>query len=332
MKSPFLKPCLVLLSLITVSISAQERTLPFDQDEELGKVSWYRDYDEAVALSKQQNKPILILFQEVPGCATCRNYGHNVLSNPLMTEVIENEFIPLAIFNNKGGKDKQILQKFKEPSWNNPVVRIVDVQGKDLTRRIAQNYSASALYLGMKNVLLKTEGSIPAYMSLLGEELSVAKSTTKEAHFKMYCFWTGEKELGAPAGVLNTEAGFIGHSEVVKVTYNSEEISKEQLTQYAERRDMAPIANNGKYRIASKDEDYYLRHSNYKYLPLSKLQRTKINSALGYGQSPRQYLSPSQYRWLDQIDRSEIKKEIRYNKSFAESWELQAKSSPNSGR
>ena len=34
---------------------------------ELGKVAWLRDYDQAVQQAKQENKPILILFQEVPG-------------------------------------------------------------------------------------------------------------------------------------------------------------------------------------------------------------------------------------------------------------------------
>ena len=35
--------------------------------QELGKVSWLRDYDMAVARSKKVNKPIFLLFQEVPG-------------------------------------------------------------------------------------------------------------------------------------------------------------------------------------------------------------------------------------------------------------------------
>ena len=47
----------------------------------------------------------MLLFQEVPGCSTCRNYGHNVLSHPLMVEAIESLFVPLAIFNNKEGKE-----------------------------------------------------------------------------------------------------------------------------------------------------------------------------------------------------------------------------------
>lgn len=37
------------------------------QPIELGDVGWLRDLDTAVANSKKQNKPIAILFQEVPG-------------------------------------------------------------------------------------------------------------------------------------------------------------------------------------------------------------------------------------------------------------------------
>ena len=37
------------------------------QPVELGKVAWGRDLDEAVAKSKKSNKPIALLFQEVPG-------------------------------------------------------------------------------------------------------------------------------------------------------------------------------------------------------------------------------------------------------------------------
>ena len=76
----------------------------------------YRDYDKALAVAAK----------EVPGCSTCRNYEHTVLSHPLMVEAIESLFVPLAIFNNKGGKYKKILGQYGEPSWNNPDVRIVD--------------------------------------------------------------------------------------------------------------------------------------------------------------------------------------------------------------
>jgi hypothetical protein len=50
--------------------------------KELGTVNRYRNLQKAKSESKSNQKPILILFQEVPGCSTCKNYGSNVLSNP----------------------------------------------------------------------------------------------------------------------------------------------------------------------------------------------------------------------------------------------------------
>ena len=41
---------------------AQKRTLPEKQAQELGKVAWYRDFDQAISLSKKQNKPVFMLF------------------------------------------------------------------------------------------------------------------------------------------------------------------------------------------------------------------------------------------------------------------------------
>ena len=160
----------LILALLIIGVqnsNAQERTNPKNQDEELGKVSWYRDYDAAIAASEKENKPVLILFQEVPGCATCRNYGHNVLSNPLLTEAIENEFIPLAIFNNKRGKDLVILKKYNEPTWNNPVVRIVNKKGDNLVKRVASDYTAKGLYKAMVKALNTEKKTIPEYMKFL---------------------------------------------------------------------------------------------------------------------------------------------------------------------
>ncbi len=43
-----------------------DETLP-KQPVELGMVNWRRNYDEAAAEAKRAGKPLLILFQEVPG-------------------------------------------------------------------------------------------------------------------------------------------------------------------------------------------------------------------------------------------------------------------------
>lgn len=310
---------LTLVLTLFQNSNAQERTNPKNQDEELGKVSWYRDYDAAIAASKKENKPVLILFQEVPGCATCRNYGHNVLSNPLMTETIENEFIPLAIFNNKKGKDLIILKKYNEPTWNNPVVRIVNKKGDNIVKRVASDYSAKGLYHAMVKALKAEDKIIPEYVKILGQELTINFNTPniKETHYKMYCFWTGEKQLGSQDGVLITQAGFI-NGEVVKVKYDATKISEETLNTFAKANKMSPVISKNKFTWAEKDEDYYLQHSQLKFLPLSQVQKTKINSALGNSKSPIPYLSPKQKQWLAKVDAKNS--EVLYNKDFDSAW------------
>lgn len=46
---------------------SQARPRPRNQAEELGNVAWGRDLDAAKAKSAKTGKPILLLFQEVPG-------------------------------------------------------------------------------------------------------------------------------------------------------------------------------------------------------------------------------------------------------------------------
>ena len=163
---------LMALSLATINAYAQKKTNPSNQSEELGAISWYRDYNTALKLSKEENKPVLILFQEVPGCMTCRNYGHNVLSHPKMVEAIETLFIPLAIYNNKKGADAKVLRKFGEPAWNNPVVRIVNEKGENLVKRVSGNYSKRGLYRAMEKALTKDGGEIPELLQSLGKVIS----------------------------------------------------------------------------------------------------------------------------------------------------------------
>ena len=48
--------------LVPLGAAANEK-----RPEELGDVSWLRDLDKATAQAKKTGKPILLLFQEVPG-------------------------------------------------------------------------------------------------------------------------------------------------------------------------------------------------------------------------------------------------------------------------
>ena len=45
----------------------QESTASLDQPVELGQVHWSRDLTQSQQQSKDDQKPILLLFQEVPG-------------------------------------------------------------------------------------------------------------------------------------------------------------------------------------------------------------------------------------------------------------------------
>lgn len=148
-------------------------TNPLDQHIELGKVAWIRDYDEALAKSEATKKPVLMFFQEIPGCSTCVNYGKEVLSYPLMVELIENEFVPLAIYNNKPGKDAETLKRYNEMPWNNPVIRFLDSKGADIVLKLSNNYHLFGLYNKIIEVLTVLGREIPQYGKLLGDELKI---------------------------------------------------------------------------------------------------------------------------------------------------------------
>ena len=297
----FFKKTITIIITVGLNISVFAQGI-VEQSEELGKVRWYRSYDKALEIASQEDKDVLLLFQEVPGCSTCRNYGHNVLSHPLMVEAIEDLFVPLAIFNNKGGKDKEVLNKYNEPSWNNPVVRIIDPKGKDVVKRIGNDYAAISLYKRMKEALLKKGKVLPEYFKLLEGELAInVNSNLKEKCYKMYCFWTGEKQFGKLNGVLSTKSGFSNRAEVVKVTYDPTLISEELLDVYANENSSYSVKNSNDYRLAKNDLHYYLKHTAYRFIPLTEVQKTKINSALGYRESTKKYLSPKQLKWYNEL-------------------------------
>lgn len=81
----------------------QQNLVSLREHRELGDVAWLRDLDAGLAVAAEQRKPVLLLFQEVPGCSTCVRFGQDVLTHPLMVELIADRFVPVAIFNNRPG-------------------------------------------------------------------------------------------------------------------------------------------------------------------------------------------------------------------------------------
>ena len=80
-----------------------------------------------------------------------------------MVEAIEDNFIPVVVYNNKA-EDAAILKAFGEPSWNNPVVRFLDQNGKDLIRRKAGVWSTSGLAARMIASLKAANQKVPKFL------------------------------------------------------------------------------------------------------------------------------------------------------------------------
>lgn len=326
MKKRFLLLSFILI-IFQFSFAQSIETKLIKQSEELGQVNWIRNYDEALLQSEKQKKPIFLFFQEVPGCSTCRNYGHNVMSHPLIVEAIESHFIPTAIFNNKRGKDAKVLKQYGEPSWNNPVVRIVNSDETNVVDRLAGDYSKLGVINRMIEALGAYEKAIPKYLILLQAELTAKKRGTATTVLGMYCFWSGERNIGSINGVINTSAGFMDGKEVVKVEYDPSIISLENLIKKAKTTSNADhvfFASQKEKDIAAKvvgksntskvsrfkldrEPRYYLSKTIYQYLPMTALQATKVNSLLAAGQSPNMILSPKQLTILKNLKNEDTK-------------------------
>ncbi|MEM9547426.1 MAG: VPGUxxT family thioredoxin-like (seleno)protein, type 2 [Bacteroidota bacterium] len=332
-----------LLSIITLVLAlsiplySQSWTALPKQAEELGYVNWNRSYEGAIEKSKKEDKPVFILFQEVPGCITCRNYGNNLLTHPHIVEAIETYFIPLAIFNNKGGADADVLRKFGEPSWNNPVARIIDGKSeKDLVKRLNGRYDMNSLIETIANGILASNQLIPNYLDLLQKEHSARD--IRETHLSMYCFWSGEKNLGDLDGVVATKAGFMNGTEVVKVKYDANELKEKDLMTYAankrcadavysdDQRELKAAKNlkihtrgTGKFRSDNQPK-YYTFNTVYKYLPMTSLQALRVNTALSKGISPDEYLSPRQLQLMEDIRKGKSNYALAIDKDFTKSW------------
>ena len=134
---------------------------------EVGTVQWLRDLDDALKLCKQTGKPVFLLFQEVPGCAGCKQFGKDVLSHQQVVKAIEYEFIPLLIHNNSPGKDAQVCKAFGEPAWNYQVVRFLNESADDILPRKDQVWETGPLVRRMILVLETLGRPVPEYLGTL---------------------------------------------------------------------------------------------------------------------------------------------------------------------
>ena len=296
----------------------QNNLVSFREHRELGAVAWLRDFERGLVAASEQGKPVLLLFQEVPGCSTCVNFGQDVLAHPLMVELIAGHFIPVAIFNNHPGKDAEILRHFGESSWNNPVVRFLGPDGAELVPKLADRYDALGLHEKITAVLERLGSDLPGYFRLLGRDLLVGNNLAESAVYTTPCFWSGETSLAQHPAIVTTEAGWIDGEEVVRVDFDPRVASRSKLNSYARTEGFSPL--EGALFKLDGEPQFYLRKHAARHLPLTPAQRTQINLAVPYRTPIADLLSPQQNAWLADPRLQEASGGDAYHQDIRQSW------------
>ncbi|MEO0649874.1 MAG: VPGUxxT family thioredoxin-like (seleno)protein, type 2 [Planctomycetota bacterium] len=291
---------------------------------EYGAVGWGRALEPALAASAGSGKPVLLLFQEVPGCLTCRSFGSGPLSHPLLVEAAEELFEPVVIRNNVGGYEGAVRKRFDEPAWNNPVVRFLDSEGDDLIPRRAGVWQTGPLVERMVASLEAAQRPVPDWFRSFANE--VANGPTETAYFAMSCYWVGEGRLGALPGVVDTRAAWIGRREVVEVTFRPAQLPFAQLLEAATKAscgqrvfattdqqlaharqqlgERAAVYTGNARSASASDQLFYLHRSPLRFLPLTPTQARRVNADLSPRSllDARRHLSPRQRVLLVEIE------------------------------
>lgn len=301
-----------LVGVVALAVAPVQADSP--RPRELGDVSWERSFERAAARARETGLPLFALFQEVPGCQTCVSFGEQVLALPLLVEAIESEFVPVAVYNNRGGEDRQVLKRFDEPAFANPVVRFLDGDGRELVPRRAGVWLPHAIGRRMIAALEAAGRPVPLYLEDVVDELSPRRR--ERATFAMHCFWSGEACLGEIDGVLSSRAGWLEGSEVVELSFDPSVVHYEELLRTARTRSCSDAVfthSDAQQRAAeavfgeaarrvqafadvapASDQKRALRGTPYAKLDLTPRQAVRVNAAVAARRSPALLLSPRQ--------------------------------------
>lgn len=290
---------MVVTTLLALTLAAQPR--------ELGKVPFKRDFEAAKADARATGKPLLVLFDEVPGCSNCTSFGDAVLSDELIVAAASEAFVPVAIFNNEGGDDGRVLKHFGEPAWNNPVVRIMTADEVELAPRLHDTYAKEAVARQMVTALRTGKREVPGYLDALASR----GASFTQAYLVMGCFWAGEACIGALDGVASTRVGYLQHNEVVEVqpAFGADIVSviadalkngcasdvyvrDEGLKARLANANVAATLTKESFSYSAKDDKYQIRK--LKDLALTPEQATRVNAAVARGAPVATWLTPQQ--------------------------------------
>lgn len=198
----------------------------------------------------------------------------------------------MLVRNNVGGREKELLAKFGEPTWANPSARVVDPKAERTLVKLSRNYSTQGVLEAAAAGLQASQAKVPAWLAL-----HLGSGKRAEATFGMACFWTGEVRLGGLPGVISTRTGWRGSSEVVEVEFDPEQITRAQLEAKAKQMSCAqPFTAGAAFRATPRDDKYQIRRGPLRFLPMSPTQATRINARVG--RNAGELLSPRQRELL----------------------------------
>lgn len=103
-------------------------------------------------------------------------------------ETIETSFVPVAIYNNVEGRDRDILTKFKEPTWNYQVMRFLDAQENDVLPRRDRIWTTHQVSTRLTEALAASKRDIPDHLRLVAAETAGTDNAARSeaATFAMF--------------------------------------------------------------------------------------------------------------------------------------------------
>lgn len=93
-------------------------------------VTWFRDYDEAIAESRTLKRPVLIDFA-ASWCVPCRMMDKHVWPDPAVQQALRNDVVPLRL-DMDAANTKVLVEKFGVEFV--PTILLVDTDGNELQR------------------------------------------------------------------------------------------------------------------------------------------------------------------------------------------------------
>lgn len=103
----------------------------------------------------------------------------------MIVEAAEDSFVPMCVFNNIEGSDRRVLERFGEPTWNNPVVRVIDANERDVAPRNGRDWTRSGVARSMTAAIEQSGRDVPRYLELLAFEDTARRTGVETAVFGM---------------------------------------------------------------------------------------------------------------------------------------------------